>query len=210
MLTLGLTGGVASGKSEVARVLSEQGAIHIDADEVARRLTERPGKVLDRIRREFGDAVFSADGKLDRSSIAERVFADPDARRKLESILHPEIRADIAAEIERNRTSGHRGVVVVEAALLVESGRADAYDLLLVVEAPDVIKRSRQVNTRGSTAEDADGRIRAQARPAQKLMTSDIVIWNDGDLQTLRARGRDVWHYLRRRFERGGVMERQE
>ncbi len=196
MLTVGLTGGVASGKSTTAGILVGLGARHVDADSIVRRLTERPGDLLDRVRDRFGAGVLTAEGFLDRAEMARVVFGDARARRDLEALIHPRVRQKIDEEIAHARGEGFEGVLLIEAALLVETGRTNVYDRLLVVEGPEPLKLERQVRSGGRSREEAKQRLASQATPSQKLLAADVIVWNDGDLQALRARCQEVWRHL--------------
>jgi dephospho-CoA kinase len=198
MLTVGLTGGTAAGKSSVARVLSECGARHIDADQVGRALTEGPGPLTERILARFGDRVRAEGGGIHRDRLARIVFGDAGARRDLERLLHPAIRAEIERRLREAESAGFSGIVLVEAALLVEVGRERAYDVLLLVESPASLKIERQVRHAGRTAEDAAARLAAQAPAGRKALSADIVVWNDSDGATLAERCREVWDHLTR------------
>lgn len=197
---VGLTGGIAAGKSTVARLLAAAGAEHVDADRVAHTLLATPGPVVDAVVAAFGEA-FRAPAGIDRGALAARVFADSEARARLEGILHPAIRADIDARGRRLAEGGFDGVLVVEAALLVETGRAGAYDLLVVVEAPVERKIARQLPLR--SAEEARARIDAQAAAGDKCLAADVVLWNDGDEATLEDRCRELMTVIDTRRARG-------
>ena len=197
MLTVGLTGGVASGKSTVGRLLEARGARRIDADVIARDLTARPGVLVDAIVARFGRDSVNPEGGIDRIRVADVVFGDAQARRDLEALLHPAIRTRIADECDTLRHAGFRGVVCIEAALLVETGRERVYDRLIVVEAPRQTKVQRQV-ARGRTPAEARARLDAQAPAGRKLLVADVAIWNDGTRGELEERVAEVWSFLTR------------
>jgi dephospho-CoA kinase len=196
MLTVGLTGGVSAGKSTVGRLLSEGGARHLDADHVAHELLSGDPEVRRAVVDRFGEAVLGPDGVVDRGALGRRVFGDPDERRFLEGVLHPRIQGRIEAARQAWRAEGFAGVAVVEAALTVEAGRAEAYDVLLVVEAPFAVKLERQVSGGFRDRASAEARLAAQAPAAEKLLHADIVIWNDGDPPSLATRVAEVWRAL--------------
>jgi dephospho-CoA kinase len=198
VLTVGLTGGTAAGKSSVARILRERGARHIDADQVGRDLTERPGPLTEQIIARFGGDVRSETGGVRRDRLARIVFGDAGARRDLERLLHPAMRAEIERRLREADSEGFAGVVLVEAALVVEVGREPAYDVVLVVESPASLKIERQIRYAGRTAEDAAARLAAQAPAGRKALSADIVVWNDSDGATLAERCREVWDHLTR------------
>lgn len=189
MLTIGLTGGIASGKSTVSRRLMELGATVIDADAIARALQEpgRPG--LERIVEEFGPSVLTPDGRLDRAALGSRVFADPEARSRLNAIIHPLVRA----EAERlAAAAGEDAVLVEDIPLLVETGQHGRFDLVLTVQAPVEERVRRMVEDRGMTEADARARIGAQATDADRAAVSNSVLVNDGSVQRLLDRV-DAW-----------------
>lgn len=178
-LLVGLTGGLASGKSTVARLLRELGCTVLDADQVVADLYrpgERGAKAVAEL---FGEGVLDENGAVDRPKVAERVFADGDARRKLEEAIHPLVRQrtnELLAQSE--------GIVVYEATLLVEAGRADAFDLVLTVEAPEELRLARAVE-RGMEEEAAKARLVAQGDGAQRRERADVILQNDGTLEEL-------------------------
>ncbi|MFI7582495.1 dephospho-CoA kinase [Kocuria sp. M1N1S27] len=189
MLTIGLTGGIASGKSTVSRRLMELGATVIDADAIARALQEpgRPG--LERIVEEFGPSVLTPDGRLDRAALGSRVFADPEARSRLNAIIHPLVRA----EAERlAAAAGEDAVLVEDIPLLVETDQHGRFDLVLTVQAPVEERVRRMVEDRGMTEADARARIGAQATDEDRAAVSNSVLVNDGSVQRLLDRV-DAW-----------------
>lgn len=189
MLTIGLTGGIASGKSTVSRRLMELGATVIDADAIARALQEpgRPG--LDGIVEEFGPTVLTPDGRLDRAALGTRVFADPEARSRLNAIVHPLVRA----EAERlAAAAGEDAVLVEDIPLLVETGQHGRFDLVLTVQAPAEERVRRMVENRGMTEADARARIAAQATDEDRAAVSSAVLVNDSSVQRLLDRV-DAW-----------------
>jgi dephospho-CoA kinase len=181
---IGLTGGIGSGKSSVARRLAELGALVIDADLVAREVVEPGTDGLRAVAAEFGAGVLDAEGRLDRPALAAIVFGDEAARGRLNGILHPRIRARAA---ERIAAAPAGTVVVQDVPLLVETGQAGAYDLVLVVEAPPELRVQRLARDRGMPAEQARSRMAAQATDEQRRAAADVVIVNDGTPERLRA-----------------------
>ncbi len=179
-LLFGLTGGLASGKSTVGRWLSDAGFEVVDADRVVAELYAPGGRGAAAVRELFGEEALTADGAVDRPKVAERVFADDAARRRLEQAIHPLVRqhfAAIAAEAE--------GVVVYEATLLVESGHCEAFDLVVSVEAPEE-KRLEWAVARGMDEASAKARLAAQGGGAPRRARADRVLRNDGTLADLR------------------------
>lgn len=199
MLRVGLTGGIGSGKSEVARRLAAHGAVVIDADDLAREVVAPGTEGLAAVVEEFGDSVLTRDGALDRAALARVVFADPDARRRLEAIVHPRVRAR-AAELEAAAVEADPTAVVVhDIPLLVETGQAERFDVVIVVDVPEEVQVERLVRARGMTPEEARSRIAAQASRQARLAAATIVIDNSGDLAELDEKVRQVWEELRLR-----------
>jgi len=195
MLLVGLTGGLGAGKSTVARMLADRGAVIVDADELARRAIapDTPGhrKVLEA----FGDGVLADDGSIDRRALAAVVFDDPEARRALESITHPEVFRMLADEVERRRDTDD--VVVFDAPLIVETGFDETTDVLVVVALDPALQVERVV-ARGMDRAEAEARIAAQASPEERRSRADEVLRNDGDLEDLERQVEALWERLRR------------
>ncbi|WP_222263698.1 dephospho-CoA kinase [Modestobacter marinus] len=189
MLRIGLTGGIGSGKSTVAALLAERGAVVVDADRIAREVVEPGTPGLAAVAEAFGPGVLTADGALDRPALAGVVFADPAARARLDGIVHPLVRAR-AAELVAAAPAD--AVVVQDVPLLVETGQARSYDLVLVVEADPEIRVRRLVG-RGLAEEDARARIASQATDAQRRAVADVVLSNDGDREHLAAQVDRFW-----------------
>jgi dephospho-CoA kinase len=187
---IGLTGGIGAGKSVVARRLAELGAVVIDADQLAREVVAPGTEGLAEVRELFGDEVIRPDGSLDRPAVAERVFGDDNARRRLEKIIHPRVRQ---ATAERIAAAPPDAVVVNDVPLLVEAGLADTFDLVIVVEAPDRVRIDRLVRDRGMTPQQAAERISAQASAEQRRAVADVVIDNSGDIEALYAQVDQLW-----------------
>ncbi|HEX6444151.1 MAG TPA: dephospho-CoA kinase [Streptosporangiales bacterium] len=195
MLRVGLTGGIGSGKSEVARRLAGHGAVVVDADVAARDVVAPGTPGLAEVVRVFGPEVLAADGSLDRPRLGKVVFDDPDARRRLEAIVHPlvrERRAEVVAAAPPD------AVVVEDVPLLVETGLAGEYDLVVVVDAPDDVRLER-LAARGTPRDDAERRIAAQASRADRLAAADVVIDNGGTLDRLDRQVAGLWAELRAR-----------
>jgi dephospho-CoA kinase len=190
MLMIGLTGGIGSGKTAVARRLGELGAIVIDSDVLAREVVAAGTAGRDEVVAEFGDAVLGPDGELDRAALGRIVFADESARRRLEAIVHPRVRAR-AAEIAA--AAPPDGVVVNDVPLLVEANLAGLYDMVIVVLADEETRVRRLARDRGLSEADARSRIAAQATDEQRRAVADVVIVNDGTLDDLRAKVDAVW-----------------
>jgi len=196
VLRVGLTGGIGSGKSEVSRRLAAQGAVVIDADLIAREVVEPGTEGLAEVVGAFGDQVLRPDGELDRGRLGDLVFADPELRGKLNAIIHPRV-ARRMAELEQ--AAGPGAIVVHDVPLIAENGRAGAYDVVVVVDAPPKVQAERLVRRRGMTREQARARMAAQASREQRLAIADIVIDSSGSLTELDRQVGDLWAQLRRR-----------
>ena len=195
MTRVGLTGGVASGKSTVAAILAEMGAVVIDADLLAREVVAPGTEGLAAVVEEFGPGVLGPDGGLDRPRLGALVFADPERRRALEAIIHPRVRAR-AAEIEA--AAPDDAVVVHDIPLLAETGQAASFEAIVVVDVPVEVQVERMVSIRGTSEADARARIAAQADRAARLAVATYVVENTGSLDELRARVEDVYRHLNR------------
>jgi dephospho-CoA kinase len=196
VLRVGLTGGIGAGKTEVTRRLAELGAVVIDADLLAREVVGPGTSGLDEVVRHFGAGVLTTIGDLDRAALAARVFDDAEERSVLESIIHPRVRSR-AAEIEA--TADPDAVVVHAIPLLVETGQAGSFDVVIVVEAPRADRLRRLVVHRGMTQAQAQSRIDSQAAAEQRIEAADVVIDNTGSLDELRARVDQIWTDLSKR-----------
>jgi dephospho-CoA kinase len=184
VLKVGLTGGIGAGKSAVAQRLARHGAVIIDSDRLAREVVEPGTPGLAEIVETFGAGVLTSDGALDRPALAAKVFGDDSARRRLEKIIHPRVR-DRA--VEMSAEAAPDAIVVNDVPLLVETGQAAAYHLVIVVEASHDQRIRRLEETRGMTADEAAGRIAAQATDQQRRAAADVLLSNDGTLEDLHA-----------------------
>ncbi|MCX0243271.1 dephospho-CoA kinase [Streptomyces drozdowiczii] len=201
MLRVGLTGGIGAGKSEVSRLLVGHGAVLIDSDRIAREVVEPGTPGLAAVVEEFGPGILAPDGTLDRPALGAIVFADPDRLAALNAIVHPLVR-DRSAELEK--AAGPDSVVVHDVPLLTENGLAPLYDLVVVVDAAPETQLDRLVRLRGMTEEDARARMAAQATREQRRAIADLVIGNDGPVEELADRVREVWAELTRRAAEAG------
>lgn len=190
---VGLTGGVASGKSTVSAILAELGAVVVDADLLAREVVARGTEGLAAVVEELGPEVLTPEGDLDRPRVGALVFADPERRRALEAIIHPRVRAR-AAEIEAAAPPG--SVVVHDIPLLAETGQAGSFDAVVVVDVPTAVQVERMVRIRGMSEEDARARIAAQASRQDRLAVATYVVDNTGSLEDLRARVEEIYRTI--------------
>lgn len=193
MLRVGLTGGVASGKSTVSALLAGYGAVVIDSDLLAREAVAVGTPGLAAVLIAFGPDVLTDNGELDRPAMGRRVFGDPEARARLEAIVHPRVRAR-AADLEARAPTD--AVVVHDIPLLVETGQGDQFDEVVVVDVPPDVQVDRLRRDRAMTAEEARSRIAAQSDRQQRLAAADYVIVNDGSREQLRAAVEQLWQDL--------------
>lgn len=189
MLRIGLTGGIGSGKSTVAARLAAHGAVIVDADRIAREVVEVGTPGLAAVVEAFGPGILTADGALDRPALAAVIFSDPEARARLDAIVHPLVRQR-AGEVER--AAPPDAVVVHDVPLLVETGQAASYDLVLVVEA-DEEARVRRLVARGLSEDDARSRVAAQASDDQRRAVADVVLDNSGTTEQLTDQVQRFW-----------------
>lgn len=199
MLLVALTGGIASGKSFVARRLAEHGAVVVDADQVARQVVEPGEPALAAIAEAFGPGVIAADGTLDRPALGAVIFADPEARIRLNAITHPAVLQRSHELFAAAAEADPSAIVVYDIPLLVEAGRADEFDLVVVVQASEETRIQRLRELRGMTQEEAVGRIRSQATDAERLAIADVVIDADGTEAETLAQADALWENLRAR-----------
>ena len=195
MKRIGLTGGIASGKSTVSARLAEHGAVVIDSDLLAREVVASGTPGLHQVVDEFGPSVLTCDGQLDRAALATIVFGDDAARRRLEALVHPLVRRR-SAELEAQAPAS--AIVVHDIPLLVESGQADGFDVVVVVDADEAVQRRRLCERRSMTAEEADARISAQVDRASRRAAATHVIVNDGSREDLIASVDRLWADLAR------------
>ena len=205
MLLVGLTGGIASGKSTVSAMLAERGAEVIDADHIARQVVMPGTPAWCKIREHFGPGVLHPDGQIDRQALADIVFADKTRLALLNEITHPAIFARIADRLEEHHDQDV--VVVLDAALLIEAGLSEGVDVVIVVHSPQEIQLER-LAAKGMGERDASDRIAAQLAPEKRLARADVVIDNSGSLEKLGRRVDEVWQELQRLLAAGGRRRR--
>lgn len=192
-MNVGLTGGICSGKSEVARLFIARGAVLVDSDVLAREAVVPGSPGFAAVVAEFGPSVLAPDGSLDRARLASLVFGDANRREAAERIIHPYVRAR-AREIARAAPAG--ALVVHDVPLLVEKHLWDLYDVVVVVDVPVDVQLDRLVRLRGLSEADAKARIAAQATREQRLAVADYVIDNSGTLADLTGEVDRVWSEL--------------
>jgi dephospho-CoA kinase len=192
MYLIGLTGGIASGKSTIATRLAEHGAVVIDADVLSREVVEPGTPGLAAIAARFGPGVIGPDGALDRPALGAVVFSDDQARADLNAIVHPEVKRRSQARIAE-ASADPAAIVVYDVPLLVETGRADEFDLVVVASAPESVRAERLVELRGLDRGEAERRIAAQATEAQRTAVADVVIDTAGTLAQTLEQVDAVW-----------------
>lgn len=195
-LLVGLTGGIATGKSLVDAVLRELGAVVIDADVLAREVVEPGEPALAEIAAEFGPGVVGPDGRLDRKALGAIVFADPERRRRLEAITHPRIRDRFLQRLDALTTQRFRGLVFFDAPVMIESGNYRNMDRLVVVVTDEATQIARLMARDGIGRDEALRKIRSQMPLAEKAKLADYVIDNSGDRAATAARTREVYAAL--------------
>jgi dephospho-CoA kinase len=194
VLLVGLTGGIGSGKSTVARLLERRGAVVIDADHLAREAVAKGTPAFERVVETFGDTVVAPDGNLDRAALAAIIFSDRERRAALEAIVHPEVARRFGERVEELRGSDR--VVVYVTPLLVEMGLAPAFDVVVVVTASPHLRVSRVASDRDLSPEDVRGRMAAQATDEQRMEVADVLVDNDGSLADLEPQVDRIWSDL--------------
>jgi len=192
MRTIGLTGGIASGKSTVSAILAEQGATVLDADQLGHRSYDPGTPAFDAVVAAFGSAIVATDGTIDRAKLGAQVFADSGGLKKLTDIVWPAIRVLAHTELQRLAQQGI-DVSVLEAAVMIEAGWQDLVDEVWVVSVPTDIARQRLMARNGLSVEDADSRIAAQIGDAEREIEADVVIDTDCSLEQVRERVLQAW-----------------
>lgn len=193
MLRVGLTGGIGSGKSAVADLLATHGAVIIDADQLAREVVEPGTAGLEAVAAEFGPGVLTSDGRLDRAAMAGVIFADPQARARLEGIIHPAVRQ---LAVQRERLAGPDAIVVHVIPLLIETGQSETFDVLVVVDVDPALQRARIQQRDGLSDDEITARLAAQIDRGSRLNVADEVIDNGGDRDALAAQVAALWGRL--------------
>ncbi|WP_243061082.1 dephospho-CoA kinase [Nocardioides sp. SR21] len=192
-MRVGLTGGIGSGKSTVSAILAELGAVVIDADRLAREVVAKGTPGLEQVVEAFGPEILTAEGDMDRAKVGEIVFNDEARRKVLEGIVHPLV-FERYAELEASAPED--GVVIHDIPLLAESGRADTFDAVLVVDVPAEVQVERLARDRDMSREDAEARIAAQATREQRRAIATYVIDNTGTHEDLRQHVTEVFEQL--------------
>lgn len=195
MIVIGLTGGIASGKSTVAQMLSELGAVVIDADKAGHEAFRTNTEAWRKVVAAFGEDILDSNNEIDRAKLAQVVFHDPKALKKLNQLMHPLMHEIVEQRIEELRNQGVK-VVVLEATLLIEAKWTDLVDQVWVTIAPETVVINRLVTQKGFTEEQARARIRSQTPISERAKQADVVIENNSDLSVLKRRVEELWRRI--------------
>ncbi|MGD0115233.1 MAG: dephospho-CoA kinase [Dehalococcoidia bacterium] len=198
MITIGLTGGIGSGKSTVARMLFDKGAAFVNADLVGHRSYRRGSATYDRLVETFGPEIVGANGEIDRQALGQRVFANPEDRERLNDIVWPAMAEIMARDLEALRSKNER-VAVLEAAVLIEASWQWLVDEIWVVVASPVVAAQR-LEAKGIAREQTEARIRTQLSNEERCRQSDVIVENDGTLAELEERVQSLWEALQARI----------
>jgi dephospho-CoA kinase len=203
LTVIGLVGRAGSGKSTVARALAEDGATVIEADRIGHQVTDHDPEVRAALAAEYGPRVYRDDGTLDRPVVAARVFQDREARARLDALVHPRILDRIHAELDALRERGFRGVVVIDAALMLEWSLERECDAVIAVVAPEPMQIERLWRARGWSESDARARLAAQRTNEAFAEAADVTLVNQGSADDLRREAREAVHGLEARSTKG-------
>ncbi|MCX7762741.1 MAG: dephospho-CoA kinase [Candidatus Kryptonium sp.] len=197
ILTVGVTGGIGSGKTTVCKFFEELGAKVIYADDLAKKLMEDDENLKSKIKKMFGEEAYIG-GKLNRKFIAEIIFSNEEKKKQLESIVHPAVIKKIIAEFKKISKEKTHSFVIVEAALIFESGFDSELDYVIVVDADEEVKIKRIMERDGCSREEVLKRMKAQMNPTKKRKLADIVIQNNDDIQTLKEKVKFLYSLLQK------------
>ena len=198
MLIVGLTGGIGSGKTTVSKMLEEEGAYLIDADEIARELVHPCTAAWHELIRAFGKEILEEDGSIRRKKLAAKVFSDPSQRNRLNEILHPRIKKEMKQRAKEVGEEHPEAIVVIDAALLVELGEYQEMDKVVVVTSQETQQIERVREREGASEEEARRILSSQMRLEEKLKVADFIIRNEGSLEETRSRVKEVFQELRK------------
>lgn len=198
MLIVGLTGGVASGKTAVSQVFKEEGAYIIDADQIARELVQPHQPAWNELIRAFGQEILQEDGTLHRKKLADKIFVDSEQRELLNQILHPRIKEEMDRRTKEIESRDPKAIVVIDAPLLVELGDYREMDKLIVVTSTPIQQIERLKDRDGKNREEALRMVSSQMPLEEKLKFADYVIRNEGSLEELKNRAREVYQALKK------------
>jgi len=198
MLIVGLTGGVASGKSVVSQILKEEGAYLIDADQIARELVQPRRPTWTALIKAFGKEIVQKDGSIDRKKLAVKVFSDPEQRELLNRILHPRIKKEMDRRLKAIGQKDPKAMVVIDAPLLIETGDHREMDKVIVVTSTEAQQMERLKERAGIDQEEARRIIASQVPSEEKLKVADFVIRNEGSLEDVERKAKEVFQALKR------------
>ncbi|MDA8137412.1 MAG: dephospho-CoA kinase [Desulfobacteraceae bacterium] len=204
MIVAGLTGGIASGKSTVADILRQAGAVIIDADHIARQIVAPRQPAWQEIRDFFGERVIGPDEQLDRDALGQLVFENPQLRRRLEAITHPRVGKEIASQLQDAAKDHPQGVIVMDIPLLFETGNPQGLREIIVVFVPEEVQRQRLMRRNGYNTAQAEARIRSQIPLAQKAQKATMVIDNSGSLEETQRQTLAIYQQLAKRAKQVG------
>lgn len=196
MQLIGLTGGIASGKSVVAARLAEHGAVVVDADRVAREVVEPGTPALAQIAQEFGSGVIASDGSLDRAALGALIFSSPEKRAILNAITHPAVAIRSKQLFDAAAAADPAAIVVYDVPLLVDAGRVEEFDMVVVVNASTETRVNRMIELRGMTRDEAMHRLNSQATNTERLAIADVVIDSNGTLDQTLEQADALWEKL--------------
>ncbi|MGB2988480.1 MAG: dephospho-CoA kinase [Candidatus Zixiibacteriota bacterium] len=196
MLLIGVTGGIACGKTEVAEVFRKKGAIVLSGDQIGKEVVEKEGTVLKQLVHAFGQDILNKNGTLDRRKLGEIAFASEESRDKLNRIIHPHLLKELRRRIQNIEEENPRAVVVIDAALIVEWGLEKELDYLIFVESKEENKIKRLQKEKGYSKKEALDRIKSQLPEKVKEKKADVVIRNDEGLAELRTAADGVWRFI--------------
>ncbi|MGB2770262.1 MAG: dephospho-CoA kinase [Candidatus Zixiibacteriota bacterium] len=196
MLLIGVTGGIACGKTEVAEVFRKKGAIVLSGDQIGKEVVEKEGTVLKQLVHAFGQDILNKNGTLDRRKLGEIAFASEESRDKLNRIIHPHLLKELRGRIQNIEEENPRAVVVIDAALIVEWGLEKELDHLIFVESKEENKIRRLQKEKGYSKKEALDRIKSQLPEKVKEKKADVVIRNDEGLAELRTAADGVWRFI--------------
>lgn len=195
-MLIGLTGGIASGKSTVARMLEAHGAVIVDADVLAREVVEPGTPGLRSIRERFGDEMIQGDGSLNRDALGRIVFADAEARADLNAITHPAVRELSTKRFREEKNADPEAIIVYDVPLLAEGGMSEQFDLIVLADAPASVRQQRLMDLRGYAPIDAAARVNAQASDDDRRGIADVIIDTSGSHELTTTQVDALWQRL--------------
>ncbi len=196
MLLIGITGGIASGKTEVAKVFQKLGAKILSGDEIGKDVVEKNPQLLKKLVKTYGEEILDSRKRLNRKKLGKIAFSSPSLTKKLNSIVHPFLLKDLKEKIKSLKKRGYKKPVVIDAALIVEWGLHRELDYLVFVDCTKQKRIRRLIEQKGYTRKEAEGRIKAQLPESKKRKLSDFIIKNEGSVRELRRRAKALWEKI--------------